>query len=347
MVDANGNRVAEGLRVLEDLARFVVDTPDLQRDLRNLRHRLAEILAPFGKQRLRFRNSGGDSGFEVSRQSGSDRRKGTLSLVRANSCRAEEGLRALEESLKTLGFHGEGKGLETLRQTLYDLEKRLVNAAARYEKPPFPGGLYGLTGEAFSLGRKNAEVIRLLVEGGVKIIQYREKKKPVREKLAECRELRRITRNTGALLIVNDDPLLALETDADGVHIGQDDYPPALVRSIVGPDRIIGLSTHDPGQAAAAVKEDIDYIGVGPIFPTRTKEDVCGAVGLEYLTHVVRTHAIPFVAIGGINGDNLPDVVRAGARTVAMVTSLVGAEDIARTVRHFNHVMEMTINENR
>jgi len=203
------------------------------------------------------------------------------------------------------------------------------------DKPSFPRGVYGITAEKFSLGRSNPEVVREMIEGGIGIIQYREKRphKSFGEMLEECRVIRRMTREAGVLFIVNDYVDIAQLVDADGVHVGQDDFPVAEVRRLIGPDKLIGLSTHNPEQAAAAVIAGADYIGVGPIFSTRTKDDVCAPVGLGYLDHVVRTCPLPFVAIGGIKEHNLGQVLDHGAKTVCLVTEIVGAGEIAATVR--------------
>jgi len=151
--------------------------------------------------------------------------------------------------------------------------------------------------------------------------------------LEECRDIRRLTREAGVLFIVNDYCDIARLVDADGVHVGQDDLPVAAVRELIGPGKIIGLSTHSPEQAAEAVSAGADYIGVGPIFATATKDDVCAPVGLEYLEHVVRSCPLPFVAIGGIKEHNIGQVVHRGAKSVCLVTEIVGAEDITATTR--------------
>ena len=202
-------------------------------------------------------------------------------------------------------------------------------------KPMFPVGVYGITAEKFSVGRSNLEVAQQMIEGGIRIIQYREKRpsKSFGEMLAECQAIRWLTRETGVLFIINDYPDIAQMVDADGVHVGQDDFPVAEVRRLIGPDKLIGLSTHGPEQAAAAVQAGADYIGVGPIFSTQTKDDVCAPVGLGYLDHVVRTCPLPFVAIGGIKEHNLGQVLDRGAKTVCLVTEIVGAADIAATAR--------------
>jgi|AMWB02.1.fsa_nt_gi thiamine-phosphate pyrophosphorylase len=148
-----------------------------------------------------------------------------------------------------------------------------------------PCGIYGITAEKFSAGRTNVEVVRAMIAGGIRIIQYREKRptKSFSNMLDECHQIRLLTREADVLLIINDYVDIAQMVDADGVHVGQDDFPVAAVRRLIGPGKIIGLSTHSPEQAAAAVLSGADYIGVGPIFCTTTKEDVCAPVGLAYL----------------------------------------------------------------
>ena len=203
----------------------------------------------------------------------------------------------------------------------------------QHSKPAFPAGVYGITAAKFSAGRSNVEVVQQMIKGGIRLIQYREKRphKSFAEMLEECRAIRHLTREAGVLFIINDYPAIAQLVDADGVHVGQDDFPVPAVRQLIGPEKLIGLSTHGPEQAAAAVAAGADYIGVGPIYSTQTKEDVCAPVGLGYLDHVVRTCPLPFVAIGGIKEHNLGEVLAHGAKTVCLVTEIVGAADIAAT----------------
>ena len=217
-----------------------------------------------------------------------------------------------------------------------------MNNVSNRQKAVLPNGLYGITAERFSLGRNNLDVVRAMIDGGIKIIQYREKRphKDFRRMLEECRAIRDLTREAGVVFIVNDYVDLALLCDADGVHVGQDDLPVPEVRRLVGPEKIIGLSTHAPEQARQAEAVGADYIGVGPIFATQTKEDVCDPVGFDYLTHVAQHSRLPFVAIGGIKKHNIADVVRRGARTVSLVTEIVGAEDIPATIRELDEIIK-------
>lgn len=188
--------------------------------------------------------------------------------------------------------------------------------------------IYCITAERFSKGRTNIEVVREMLAADIKLIQYREKEKTMLEMYQECLEIGKMCRENGAIFLINDYIDLALAVDADGVHLGQDDLPIEAARRILGEDKIIGLSTHSPEQAEEAVYRGADYIGVGPIYQTYTKENVCPAVGLEYLDFVVRNIQLPFVAIGGIKEDNIANVRNQGASCICLVTEIVGADDI-------------------
>ena len=193
--------------------------------------------------------------------------------------------------------------------------------------------LYAITAEEYSLGRGNIEVVRDMLTGGVKILQYRQKEKSKREKYLECVEIRRMTKKAAAMFIVNDDVDIALAVKADGVHLGQNDMPIEVARELVKEEMIIGISTHSPQQALDAISRGADYLAIGPIFSTQTKKDVCPAVGLEYLDYAVKNVGIPFVAIGGIKLHNLQEILAHGASCVAMVTEIVSAADIRARIK--------------
>ena len=203
-----------------------------------------------------------------------------------------------------------------------------------------PSGIYGITAEKFSCGRSNIHVVEEMIKGGIKVVQYREKRhlKDYCDILTECQTIRDITRKHGVTFIINDFVDIALLVDADGVHVGQEDLPVEAVRHLLGPDKIIGLSTHSPEQMINAQEVGADYIGVGPIYATQTKEDVCAPTGFEYLEYVVENAAIPFVAIGGIKQHNIEEVVQRGAQSICLVTEIVGSDNIAQTVQYLNTV---------
>ncbi|MHC1761114.1 MAG: thiamine phosphate synthase [Negativicutes bacterium] len=201
--------------------------------------------------------------------------------------------------------------------------------------------LYGITDELHSSGRSNVQVVGNMIAAGIKVIQYREKDRVLRQQYEECRLIRDLTRQAGVTFIVNDHVDLALAVEADGVHVGQDDLPPERIRQIVGDRMIIGLSTHSSQQADQAVEQGVvDYIGVGPVFATTTKRNVCAPVGLEYLDYVVKNIALPFVAIGGIKEYNINAVRSRGARLIAVVTGIVGAGDISAAVDSLRQRMQ-------
>jgi thiamine-phosphate pyrophosphorylase len=193
--------------------------------------------------------------------------------------------------------------------------------------------LYGVTAAELSLGRSNVEVVGEMIKAGIEVIQYREKERSMREKYLECLEIRRLTREAGVTLIINDHLDLALAVEADGLHLGQDDLPLPAARKLAGRRLLLGISTHSPDQARAAADAGADYLGVGPIFATRTKKDVCAPVGLEYLDYVAHNITLPFVAIGGIKEHNIALVRAGGARCCALVSEIVGAPDIIAKVR--------------
>jgi thiamine-phosphate pyrophosphorylase len=200
--------------------------------------------------------------------------------------------------------------------------------------------IYAITDSTLSLGRGVEEVVAALLAADVKIIQYREKKKKAGEMLRECEAIRAMTKRAGAFFIVNDHIDIVMLVGADGVHVGQDDIPVEKVRTLVGPDCVIGLSTHSPEQAAAAITSGADYIGVGPLYATQTKEDVCDPVGLVYLEYVVKNLSVPFVAIGGIKRHNIGEVVNRGAKCCCLVSELVGAENIGARVAEVRNAMK-------
>jgi len=193
-------------------------------------------------------------------------------------------------------------------------------------KKNIPLGLYGITAEDFANGKSNIECVREMIKGGIKIIQYREKYKSLKEKAKEAKEIAKICKDNGVIFIVNDHVDIALLTEADGIHVGQDDMDISDVRKIVGDDKIIGVSTHAPKEAIKAQKYGADYIGVGPIFPTTTKDTK--PVGLGYLEWAVKNITVPFVAIGGIKKCNIDKIIETGAKRACLVSEIVGGYDI-------------------
>ena len=183
-----------------------------------------------------------------------------------------------------------------------------------------------------------AKCAEAAVRAGVKIVQLRMKHAARDEILREAREMRRVTAGTETLFIVNDDPSIAAEAEADGVHVGQDDMPPAEVRARFPGLRIVGLSTHNPAQVAASRAQPIDYIGVGPVYATPTKDIPDPTLGLETMRAMIAAAAHPAVAIGGIDATRLADVLAAGARNWAVVRAVCRAADPYAAIRNLQAI---------
>lgn len=175
-------------------------------------------------------------------------------------------------------------------------------------------------------GEDPEPLLRAALNGGVDIVQLREKSLPRREIERSALTFRRLCDTYSALFIVNDDPDLARTCDADGVHVGQNDMPAEEVRAAVGPDAIVGLSTHSEKQIAASAERPVDYISAGPIWETPTKQGR-PAVGLELIEHAAASAPHPFFAIGGIDPSNAAQVVGAGARRLCVVRAIRDATD--------------------
>lgn len=176
-------------------------------------------------------------------------------------------------------------------------------------------------------GRDPVELVSAQIRGGADVIQLREKEMSRRGRLELGLKLRELTRQEGVLFIVNDDIDLALILDADGVHLGQDDIPIRFARPLMK-DKVIGVSTHSMKQVEEAVASGADYIGVGPIFETATKEDTEDLVGLDLLLKIRDNCPIPYVAISGIGKDNIKSLTESGCHRAAVISDIIMANDI-------------------
>jgi thiamine-phosphate pyrophosphorylase len=206
-------------------------------------------------------------------------------------------------------------------------------------EPSHPGelasrlALHVLTDREWSRRRDMLSMAAAALDGGATVIQLRDKTAGTRVLIEEGLALRALTRERGALLIVNDRVDVALAVEADGAHVGQEDMPARFARRLLGPDRILGVSAATVEEAEEAVAGGADYLGVGPIFPSLGKPDAGPATGVDLLTRLAQCYATPLVAIGGITAENAMGVVRAGACGVAVITAVVAAEDITAAAR--------------
>ena len=191
--------------------------------------------------------------------------------------------------------------------------------------------IYPVTCEELSNQRTDYDVLEAVIDGGAKIVQLRDKRSTKRQLYDKAVKFRKITQNAGMLLIINDHIDIALAVDADGVHLGQDDLPPKIARQHY-PHLIIGVSTHSLKEALTAENDGADYINIGPIFPTKTKNGVKNFLGLDIVKTVSQRISIPFTVMGGINSSNLDEVLAVGIKKIAMVTAITMAADVADAV---------------
>jgi thiamine-phosphate pyrophosphorylase len=323
LLDANLDRAREGLRVLEDWARFALDRPDLVARSKDLRQRLGRL----HQERYKLaRHTASDPAAGMTHPAQAERQDGA-SVLAANAGRVQEALRVLEEfgRMEDPLLAAEAAAI---RYALYDLEVDLLQAGR--------GGdarrallrrchLYLVTSPVEGLEM----VVAAALAAGVHLVQYRAKAGDVpddRRRFMQASALRQLCHRHGALFLVNDRIDLALAVGADGVHLGQGDLPPAVARRLLGPDRLIGCSTHCLEDLHRAVADGCDYVGVGPVNATPTKPGR-EPVGLAYVTQAAAECPLPFFAIGGIDLANLATVRRAGAERVAVVRAITQSED--------------------
>jgi thiamine-phosphate pyrophosphorylase len=337
ILDANANRAREALRVVEDHCRFVLDDAFLSRELKNLRHDLTAALAEFPAPHfLAARDTLGDVGTHLSTPAEEER--GSLrAVVQANLKRLQEALRTLEEYGK-LHQAELGRKLEGLRYRAYTLERALVlggDARQRLAEARLQVLVTASRCQA-SLER----TVKEAVAGGAQIIQLREKRLTDRDLLARARQVRQWAREGGALFIVNDRPDIARLAEADGVHVGQEELPVKEVRRIVGPDALVGVSTHDLEQARQAIRAGASYLGVGPIFPSGTKA-FAHLAGLEFVRQIAAETSCPAFAIGGIDLNNVQEVVSAGIRRVAVSQAVCRSDDPRASAAALRQILNM------
>lgn len=337
VLDAAANRSREGLRVVEDATRFLLNDAHLCGLLKSLRHELAAALEQLGCDRFHaLRDTAADVGTAIS-TAAEFARSSPSDVLRANCKRVAESLRTLEEYGKLID-PGAAAAIEQLRYRFYTLEKALLTTMLGRER--LAGcRLYLLVTEHLCRGGIE-RVVKEALEGGVNAVQLREKgiEDPRLLELAE--QVRRWTADAKAPLIVNDRPDIAVLSGADGVHVGQDDLSVQQARRIVGPHRLVGVSTHSIEQARQAVLEGADYLGVGPVFASQTKE-FSSLAGLGFVTQVAAEIALPWFAIGGITATNIAQVVEAGAVRIAVSSAICGADEPAAAARELKRQLQI------
>ncbi len=319
LIDANLDRAREGLRVIEDWCRFVIKKKDLVIALKNWRQELGCHHHEIYKQ---ARSTSTDQGLGL-RHPAQETRNFPQGVIAANFGRAQEALRVLEEFARATDPKL-AESASKIRYGLYELEITVLKANIynfRHEKL--------LNCKICLITSPKADfskTIILALEAGVDMVQYRCKESNDMQRLAEAKELSSICKSFGALFIINDRIDIALASEADGVHLGQDDLPTKTARKLLGNERLIGRSTHSIKQLKNAQEEGCDYLGVGPVHSTKTKPEL-KPLGLNYVSEVSKTTHLPWFAIGGVNASNLNSVRAAGAKKIAISNAIMNAKD--------------------
>ncbi|MGG6268670.1 thiamine phosphate synthase [Leptolyngbya sp. AN03gr2] len=314
ILDANLDRAREGLRVIEEWCRFGLEDVAFTEQCKHWRQELAQ----WHRAELRSaRNTPDDPGTELTHPQEAVR-SSIEQVLQANFARVEEALRVLEEYGKV--YRSEmASAVKQMRYEVYTLESRLLSIQRRQLLES--ARLYLVTSPSENL----FTTVESALQGGLTLVQYRDKETDDLVRLRNAEKLRQLCHEYDALFIVNDRIDLALAVDADGVHLGQDDLPLEWARRVLGEHKIIGRSTHSPEQLESAIAEGADYVGVGPVYETPTKAGR-PAAGLDYVRHAAANCSIPWYAIGGIDTQNIHEVLSAGAERVSVVRAIMQSD---------------------
>lgn len=323
ILDVNFNRARESLRVLDDYCRFVLDDAFLTRHVKEMRHALAAASEslPHGLL-LAARETQRDVGTSLS-AAGEYDRASPAQVAAVNLKRLQESLRSLEEYGKVASAEL-GRTVESLRYGAYTLERAVVAGGDSRQRLAAARLYVLLTGSQCVASMD--WTIEQAAAGGAGVFQLREKQLSDSDLLERARNVRRWTRKAGSLFIVNDRPDIAKLSEADGVHLGQDDLSVKDARRILGHGPLIGVSTHTLDQVRRAVLDGADYLGVGPTFPSQTKS-FDAFPGLDFVRAAFAETSLPAFALGGIAPANAADVVAAGARGIAVSSAVAAADE--------------------
>jgi len=295
IMDVNLNRACEGLRVIEDGVRFILNDYSLTKRVKELRHCIIKAVKEFPQINQ-------------------------TKLIVSRDIKRDVGVKIKEDI---------GEKFKQIRFRTYSLEKKIrIKFKKRCDV-----ALYIIT-DSHLIGENFEQKIKEVVFSGATVIQLREKNLPFAPFLKRAIKLRKIVPFKKTLFIINDRVDIAVASQADGVHLGQEDIPLKDARKIMGENKIIGISTHSLNEAIKAEKEGADYVAIGPIFPTSTKADVSLPRGTEIISQIKKAVNIPVVAIGGINEGNVEGVLRAGADGIAVISAIFKEEDVGLATRN-------------
>ena len=319
IIDANLDRAREGLRVLEDWARFGLGEKDCVAKIKNFRQILGKNHLEVYKQ---SRNNIEDQCKGLTHEE-QIKRSAPDQIISSNAGRVQEALRVIEE-FSRLNNNELSKIAAEIRYEIYTLEIYLLNLSKlkKSEKILKENDLYVITDQKENL----LEIIEEILIAGVKIIQYRFKTGTDKDHLQEAIQIKNLCKKYNSLFIINDRVDIALASNADGIHLGQNDFELKTARKLLGYSKIIGVSANNEIDISNALKEGCDYIGIGPVFETTTKKDK-KAIGIERIKTLTKDLNIPWFAIGGVTTDNISHLKSNGFKKVALVSQLMNSED--------------------
>lgn len=337
IMDANLNRAAEAARILEEIARFLLNDKDLAEKLKNIRHKINSVQENDYGNYLQSRDTENDVGIDIKN---SNERNNIENIFKANIKRLQQALRTLAEY--SVNNKENAAVFEKLRYASYALEKIMWDKGLSIwgDKSGLDSKKLYLVTNSDKFNSEDAflDAIASALKGGVDILQFREKNMPAKKIVELGKKIKQLCSEYNVIFIVNDRVDIAAVLEADGVHLGQDDLDVKSTKEILGNKWggkcIIGVSTHAPEQALKAVEDGVDYIGIGPVFATPTKEGRT-PVGLEYVKWVSENIDIPAFAIGGIDEENVDEVIKTGAKRVAVVRAIINAKSPQKAAEKF------------
>ena len=322
IIDANLDRAREGLRVLEDWARFGLGKNDSVKRIKNFRQILGKNHLEVYKQSRNFIKDN-CKGLTHQEQL---KRNTPEQIISSNAGRVQEALRVIEEFSREHN-HELSKIAAEIRYEIYTLEIDLLgfNKRKKCEEILKENDLYFITDQKENL----MDILEEILIAGVKIIQLRFKSGTDKDHLREAIKIKNLCKRYNSLFIINDRVDIAIASNADGVHLGQDDLDLKTARKLLGYSKIIGISANNEIDISNAIKQGCDYIGIGPVFETKTKKDK-NPIGIEKIKKLTKDLSIPWFAIGGIKTNNISYLKRNGSKKVALVSQLMNAEDPKR-----------------
>tara|TARA_Y100001968_G_scaffold333873_1_gene400384 strand:+ start:6442 stop:7479 length:1038 start_codon:yes stop_codon:yes gene_type:complete len=325
LIDANLDRAREGLRVIEDWCRFELERKDLVLKLKDCRQQLGSHHHEIYKK---ARSVSTDQGALLN-HSAQNQRVNPTSIISANCSRVQEALRVLEEFTRSSNPQL-SKNAATIRYEIYELEITLIKAINKNKRIQKLNetNLCLITAQT----QKSLKTISSALLEGVNMVQYRHKNFNYKKDLKQVQDLSLLCKEHGALLIINDNVDLALAVNADGVHLGQEDMPTELARNLLGGDLIIGKSTHSIEHLKKAQQESCDYVGIGPVFPSKTKPEAKPLDNKNLLEMYSIVH-LPCFAIGGINTSNVSNLTSQGIQRIAVIDAIMNTQDPALATR--------------